>query len=211
MFVASCASTKVKSVWRASDVPEVKYRKIMIVGVDNRETVRQEFEDAFTAQLVREGIPAVASYSQFTLDELEQEQDAIAAKVREMGFDAVLITRLIDRQAVERYYQPPRNAPSDFRYGSGVNFGAGMYDPSDAYRSWTGYYSLGYRESARGVMEVVGEQVRLETNLYDVAMGELRWTALSETFVESTASRQKDIQSIVTAMVKKLKKEKFIP
>jgi hypothetical protein len=173
----------------------------MIVGVDERIVVRQDFEDEFVARLTMRGVLGVPSYRHFTLSELYEEEAAVKAKIKELKIPAVLVARIIDRETVKKYYHPEEDNLDPRAY---------RFDPAVPYRSWQPYFSLSYAESQRLQPIIVGAVVRLESNLYDAATGELRWSALSETFVDNMADRRKNTQSAVAAMLNSLRREGMI-
>lgn len=193
-LVAGCATTEFTSEWRDQSF-RGQPQKIMVIGIAKKPVLRRVFEDEFVRQLRDAGIDAVASYSVIQDRKLANEQ-VIAAKVKEMGTDAVLITRLVDKKVV-RTYVPGR---MDYAMGS-------WYDRYPAYYgSWPSYYSYGssFMYSPGYVDE--NQYALMETCLYAAGNGEnLIWTASSETMING--SDQKMIKSFIEAMVDKLQEQ----
>jgi len=72
-----------------------------------------------------------------------------------------------------------------------------------------GYYGTTYDVLHEPGYTVTRTIVRLETNLYDVATGELVWSGQSETL--DTGSRSDSIDSVTEAVAERLREEGLIP
>jgi hypothetical protein len=177
-LLSACATTTTTNVWR-DQAYQGPVKKILVMGISKKQGVQRFFEDEFFRQLKQRGTDAVAGYSILQYDE-KMDKDFIAAKAREIGADAVLVTRPLGRKT-ERAYMP----------GSPYYRGGGFY----------GYaYSPGY--------VVEDEYVYLETNLFVVATENLIWSAESETII--LASDQELIKEFISTMIAKLASDKLI-
>lgn len=180
MLFTACATTQLNSVWKD---PSYRTRpaKIMIIGVAKDPIKRRLFEDEFVAQLAAHGTDAVASYTVLP-DKQQNDQEAIAAKVKELGADTILITRLVSKKTVQTYvpgtiYYPPAN-----------------------YGTWPDYYGYGYRYMYSPGYIAEDEYAVIETNLYETRHDKLVWAASSETVMSDTD--QNLIKTYVGIMVK---------
>jgi len=189
--LAACgATTKIPNAWRNPAHQGAPYQKIFVIGVGENDTNRRLFEDRFAAALSGKGGVALPSYG--TLPHSQRLTEAeIREAIRGGGFDAVVVTRLLDVDE-ETEYIPPRTYTTPGHYG--------------------GYY--GYYGSSWDVVHEPGYYrtntiVRLETNLYDVGSGELVWSGQSETF--NPSSMTDTIDSVTKAVAKRLRKESLIP
>jgi hypothetical protein len=152
----------------------------MVIGVARNPLNRRLFEDEFVMQLKARGTEAIASYTVLT-DKQQDNQEAIAAKVKELGADSVLITRLVSKKTVQTYVP-----------GS-------IYYPPPYYGTWPDYYGYGYRYLYSPGFIAEDQYAVLETNLYETGNDKLIWAASSETLM--TDSNQNMIKSYISIMV----------
>jgi len=192
LILITCApATTMHSVWK-DDSYQGPLKKVLVVGIAKRPAGKRFFEDEFVRQLKSRGVDAVPGYSVFKDDELK-DRDRVAKKVRELGFDAVLVTRMVDKKTVETYV-PPTVA----------------YVPPAPYRrgGWHGYYMSGYQYIAEPGYTLKDEVVVVETNVYAADDERLIWSALSETFVEGSPDTL--IRSFIQTIVDNLELKKLI-
>ena len=180
MLVTACATTQLNSVWKD---PSYKSRpaKIMVIGVAKKPLKRRLFEDEFVAQLKAHGTEAIASYTVLP-DKKQDDQAAIAAKVKELGADTVLITRQVSKKTVKTY------VPGT------------IYYPPPYYGTWPDYYGYGYRYMYSPGYIAEDEFAVIETNLYETRNDKLVWAASSETVMSDT--NQSLIRTYIGVMVK---------
>jgi len=182
MLLTACASTQINSVWKD---PSYQSRpdKIMVIGVARNPLNRRLFEDEFVAQLKAHGTEAIASYA-ILPDKQQEDREVIAAKVKESGADAILITRLVSKKIV-RTYVPPS-----------------PYFPPPYYGTWPDYYWYGYRYIYTPGYIAEDEYAVIETNLYDAGNDKLIWAATSDTGIRD--SNKSLIKEYIEVMVKKM-------
>lgn len=180
MLVTACASTQINSVWKDPSY-QARPARIMVIGVAKHPLKRRLFEDEFVMQLKAHGTEAIASYTVLP-DKKQDDQEAIAAKVKELGADTVLITRLVSKKIV-RTYMP--GTP---------------YFPPPYYGTWPAYYGYGYRYLYSPGYIAEDEYAVIETNLYETRNDKLVWAASSETVMVD--SDQSMIKSYIGIMVK---------
>jgi len=179
MLLTACAATQLTAVWKDSSYighPE----KVMVIGVAKNPLNRRLFEDEFVLQLKSRGVDGVASYTVLT-DKLQDDQEAIEAKVKELSADSVLITRLVSKKTVQSYIP-----------------GSTYYPPS-YYGTWPDYYGYGYRYLYSPGYITLDEYAVIETNLYETVTDKLIWAASSETLMME--SNQSMIKSYINIMV----------
>lgn len=190
--VASCATTTLTQVWKDPNLTMQPIKKIMVVGIAKEPATRRSFEDTFAQSLASHGVSVIKSYEVITLEALNNKKSS-PEKIRSLGADAVLATRLINKETVETYYPPD--------YG---------YAPIGAYGYWDGYYDMGY-SSMIDTGYIVSEQVaKLETNIYNTKTGKLIWSALSDTWLDE-ATKDRLISDFICVMVKRMTKDGLIP
>jgi len=193
-MVTGCATTEFTSEWRDQSF-RGQPQKFMVIGMAKKPVLRRVFEDEFVHQLKRAGTDAVASYAVLPDGKLPEHQ-VIAAKMKELRADAVLITRLVDRKVVRTYVPGRIDHPMGFWYDRYPGY----------YGSWPSYYNYGssFMYSPGYIDE--DQYALMETCLYAVGNGEnLIWSATSETMINR--SDQKMIKSFIEAMVDKLQEQ----
>ena len=194
--LASCAaSTQLTSSWADPAAAGRSYKKIVVVGVTNKAPIRREYEDAWTRELAARGVEATPSYN-FSSPDKELDKDAAMAKLQEMGADAVLVTRLVDKETVNTYYPPS--------YSS-------VAAPSPYYGGWYGYYSMGYSYMTSPGYVEENKVYRLETNLYDAKGDKLIWSGLTETTLLSSDAPESEILPMIATLSVSMEQKKVLP
>jgi hypothetical protein len=188
MLVTACASTQLTSVWKDPSY-QARPAKVMVIGLAKRPEIRRLFEDEFVRQLKERGTDAIASYTVLA-DQQQNDQAAIAAKVKELGADSILLTRLVSKKTVQ-FYVPGT-----------------VYAPPPYYGSWSTYYGNSY--STMYSPGYVGEDqyAVIETNLYEAGNDKLVWTATSETMLGD--SNRGLIAAYIEVMVKAMSYNKLL-
>jgi hypothetical protein len=189
MLVTACVpAVEVTSSWK-----DPSYRgypnKILVIGVAKKPTMRRMFEDEFVRQLTGLGMEAVASYTVIP-DAQQDNQEAIAAKLKELSADTVLITRVTDKKTVTTY------VPGT------------VYNPPAYYGTWNGYYRQSYQTVYTPGQTIEDQYAMVETNLYDAVTDELIWSASSEVSMQHSADKL--ITSFVNAMVGAMADKKLL-
>lgn len=201
MFITACATTRLTGVWKDQSY-QGQPRKIIVLGVVKRPVNRRIFEDEFVRQLKARGTDAIASYTVLS-DDKKGDHAVIAAKMKEQGADAVLITRLVSKKTVQIYipgsvYYPP----STYQQSSWRDH----YPPY--YGTWRDYYGYGYQAVYTPGYMAEDEYALMETNLYNAGNDNLIWSALSES--EILGSDQKLIKSYIGVMVNSMADQKLL-
>ena len=179
MLVTACATTQVNAIWKDPSY-QARPARIMVIGVAKNPLNRRLFEDEFVQQLKARGTEAIASYTVLS-DRQQDDQAAIAAKVKELKADTVLVTRLVSKKTVQVY------VPGT------------VYYPPPYYGTWPDYYGYGYRYIYSPGYIAENEYAVIETNLYQTGNDKLVWAASSETLVSD--SDKNLIKSYIGIMV----------
>ena len=185
-----CASTTLNTVWMDEAYQGGPLKKVFVMGVSQKETVKRYFEDEFARALKARGTDAITSYATIPQEKMT-DKDFITGKIKELGADAVLVTMLVDKKMMDTYYPP------EVRYSRPYYRG-----------DWYGYYSRGYSYSATPGYIVREQVVALETNLYDVKAEKPIFSALSETCISDSPDAL--IRSFVQLMIKELAHKQLI-
>lgn len=184
-FLVSCATTQVVNVWMDEGFKGKKISKALVIGVTPKEETRKLFEDTFSRKLKERGVDAVSSYTVLPRGSMP-EKETVVAKVKEIGADSVLVTKLVDRKTV-RTYVP----------------GQAYVAPTGPYYNYYGYYRTSYSYVQTPGYTIDDQVALVETNVYDVETEKLMWTAHAEVWT-SDATSYELLQSYIGAMVSKL-------
>lgn len=179
MLVAACATTQISTVWKDPSY-QARPARIMVIGVAKNPLNRRLFEDEFVVQLKARGADAIASYAVLP-DKLQDDRATIQAKVKELGADTILITRMVSKKTVQTY------VPGT------------IYAPPLYYGTWPEYYAYGHHYIYSPGYISEDEYAVIETNLYETLHDKLVWAASSETVVRG--SKQRMIKSYIDIMV----------
>lgn len=186
MFLLNgCASTDHVRDWSSSDAYKQNFEKILIMGLVNNVSLRNDIEHKMVDAAHKKGLKATNSMSMFPpeLGKPFDDTERIKVRLQERGFDAILTVAIIDIKA-KRYVGPEKR-----------------YVPLVYYNRFTNYY---YRTEALVYKPgYVSLQTRyfLETNLYEVKAGKLVWSGRSFAF------DTEDLERTVSKYAKKLYKE----
>ena len=180
VLATSCGGTTLTSVWK-DKAYQKKPQNILVMGLVWNPANRKFLEDEFVRQLKASGLNAVAGYTVFPEDK-PPSKDVVAAKLKEIGTDALLLAKVVDQETNARYLEET----------SSVGMRGG----------WADYYGGGYVTS--------GEQtyVFVEIKLFDVETEKPIWSAASKTAVRSDT--RSEIRDYVAKILKALRKEKLI-
>jgi len=193
--LASCAaSTQLTSSWGDPAAANRGFKKVVVVGASPNSATRRIYEDTFVAELQGRGIEGIASYSFGGEGQMDKEQ--AIAKLKEIGADGVIVTRLVDKETVQTYYPPT--------YSS-------VAAPSAYYGGWYGYYSMGYTYQSSPGYVAENKVYRIESNLYDVSNDKLAWSGLTETTLSSGDAPETEIQPLIAAIAYDMEKKKVLP
>jgi hypothetical protein len=189
--LAACGTvTKIPNAWRNPAHEGMPFKKIFVIGVAESNVNRRRFEDHFAAVL--SGPRAVASPSYGTLPQSHRlTEEQVRGAIEGGGYDGVVVTRLLGVEEKTEHV-PPRS-----------------YTVPRHYRGVYGYYGTTWDTVHEPGYSTTRTILRLETNLYDVATGELVWSGQSETFDPSSLTDS--IDSVTKAVAKRLRKEGLIP
>lgn len=174
--VTACApTTLLKSVWKDDAYHGDRLKKALIMGVERNTTVQALLEDAFAEQLRARGTDAVQSYLVFPEEEVIDKR-MIAAKVKELQIDALIIATLKDVAAT------------------------GMYDTNPSFSQEGGGYYGYYLQCCQIVS--TGRNVVIETRIFDTKSEKMVWSAVTETIFEGSA--EVVIRSFVPVIITEL-------
>lgn len=186
LATAAHAGTKWVTTWTGPHADRARpLKKILVIGMSSDTTIRRMFEEDLAARIAGGTTQATPSFA--ILPRLTLDAEPLRARVREYGFDGVLITRLIGRGSKSR---PP--SAEDASNGA-------PYGPyATGYAGWQGeVYSPGYLSS-----ETI---VRLQSRLWSVEDGgQALWTGVSDGVgLENLPRACRQVSSLVVRELRK--------
>ena len=190
LYMVACATTDLKAVWR-DEAYKSQPKKVLVIAMFKNPTVRRLVEDEFRNHLKYRGTDAAVGYDVFPGSELPTKE-TVAEQIKARGFDALLLTRLVDTRT------ETRTVP-----------GSATYAPAPYGVPMRGYYGGGYSTVYSPAYQVEDRFATVELSLYDVATEKLIWTAMSDTWLSE--GEQKLVKDYVALMMESMRKQKLFP
>lgn len=136
VLLSSCVQC-LKYTWTKDNFEGKKFDNILVLTIGQNTEARTIFENTIVKALARENIKAENSLDLFppviSIDKLSEK--AIEAKIRLAGYDAVIVSSLVDVKSQEVYEYGNSYAPYAYRYPRHIYYGYGYaYTP--------GYYRM---------------------------------------------------------------------
>jgi hypothetical protein len=189
LFTASCATTKTLQVWKDEGQSQ-KLGKTMIFAVADMERMRDHAENMLAWRLRDKGIDASASNKVIPQLGAKPDRETIAAKVRELGVQNVVVIRPVSKSEYSELVP------------------GGLYIvPVSYYSGWNSFYADSYAFVAFPGSAYDAEFFTMVTNIYDVSSEKLVWSYLSKTKVET--SREGAVNPFIETIIKQLENSKL--
>ncbi|HMT28041.1 MAG TPA: hypothetical protein PKD91_02055 [Bacteroidia bacterium] len=190
----SCSPTmKIVGSWvNTEKMKDKKYKSVFIIALTENFGYKAQVENDLAEAAAARGLNAVKSSVVFPYTFSKDNapiKELLIEKIKGSGCDAVFTSVLVDQQSQTKYVPGSVYAPMSYGYyGDFYNY-YNYYTPV--------VYNPGYYETNKTYF--------LESNLYDVATGELMWS------VQSQAINPSDIQNFskqyAYLLVQQLEKE----
>lgn len=170
VFLSACSpSMKITGNWMNKEIIGTgKYEKIFLFAMAYDMGAKQAVENEQAKAAAAEGIKTMKSYEVFGPNYMSKKpsHEEIIAKIKETGCDAVFTSALVDVQSETRYV--PGTTTYTPYYGYYGSFG-GYYGGMNSFMYEPGYYTE-------------DKTYFIESNLYDVATGDIVWSVQSEAY-----------------------------
>lgn len=127
LSVTGCSRTSLNNMWHDPSYSGKPMKNLLVIGIRKNDGGRRIWEDAFVASLKDKGAQATPSYRLFP--NALPDTDQVVDKVRENGYDGVLIVSRMDPGTATNYVP-----------------GYTTVQPITHYNAWRGYYTTHYRE-----------------------------------------------------------------
>ena len=185
--MTACAPIKKLEVWK-----DVNYsshpQKILLIAMAKRDNIRRQFENVLANQLVKKGVEAIPSYKVLPQSGEKLDRQAVEAKVRELGFDSVLVGHSISQKEITNH-----------QYGGVIEGGQAVYSNG----GWHGYaYGYSYNR------EYDTDYFIVATKLYDVDSQTPAWSYLAQVKVEG--SKEKAVNQMIPTIIEQLEASKIL-
>ena len=192
ILMNSCASTNHVRDWSTSEAYETNFEKILIMGLVNQVSLRNDIEYEMVDAAHKIGLKATNSMAMFPpeLGKPFDDTERIKVRLQETGFDGIITVAIIDI-AAERYVGPETKYVPLVYYDRFTNY----YYRTEALVYKPGYFSLHTRYF-------------LETNLYELKAGKLVWSGRSFAFDAQDVERT--VPKYANKLFKELQKEGVI-
>lgn len=185
--LSSCATPPPRwgAVWKDENYQGGFVKKVLVIGAARQEKVRVFFEDEFVRQLKAHGAEAVASGAVIPFEKM-LDKELVASKLKELGCDSVLITRVLYITTADKYKPAPKP-------------------------NWNEFYSesYGYSQAPASPRITTGKfDAQLEMKLFDAKSEQPIWSASVQMVVEDDP--RKEIALFVQTVMEKLAADRFI-
>lgn len=199
-ILSSCNASKLTGSWSKGEAPK-NYNKTAVLVMTPKTTARAIFEVDMMESLKEKGINATHTMDIFpmagtkgiTESFTEAEiQEVMDEKLAKNNVDVIMIIALLDREQEQKYVQ-------------GASVGITMpYTYGGGYHGYYGYaygnvYNTGYYTTTTSYM--------IQTNLYEVATGELIYTAQTKT--TDPSNMESEIKKLSNLIVYDIDKRKI--
>jgi hypothetical protein len=190
LFTVSCASTKTLHVWQ-DEGHRQKLGKTLVIAVAELDFMRNHFENVFAQRLGDYGVDAIPSNKAVPELGAKPDRKALVAKVRELGFENVVVSRVVSKDEYSRLIP-----------------GGDYFIPTSYYAGWDAFYSDSYALVSVPGSAYDAEFFTMVTNIYDVRSEKLVWSYLAKVKVEN--SRQGAINPFIETIMKQLGNSKLL-
>lgn len=189
--VASCSTSKITTSWKAENIAQQKYNKVMVLGLIHEadRTMQENMENHLINDLKDLGYNAVSSLKEYgpkVFDEMTEE--AALAKLKNSGVDAVITIVLLDKEK-EKKYVPGNTYYSPYGY---------------YYNRFWGYRSTLNRRIYEPGYYVTDTKYFWESNFYEMGAQKLVYSVQTKSFdpANSESMAHEYGQLIVKDMIK---------
>ena len=186
LVLAACTpELTLQPAWQPGGRQAAPFANVLVVGVSRSFDRRRFFETAAAAALAAPGVQATASTSRLKASD-RLDRDTVAALVRDLGADAVMVTRIVD-QATELRAQPGREVLKQPNPADTVT----AYDPAASV-----LYGYDYGMTAEAPVPVVARRATVTTEVFAVADGRLVYRIDSVVQVEAASNRRSSTSDV---------------
>jgi hypothetical protein len=192
LLLAACSSTNVTNSWKAQDISQANFRKVLVVAMvpEKDRDLRQQMENEMVDDLSKKGYSALSSYAEYGPKAFAgMNEKQVLHELDRNNVDGVITIGLQNTEKSENY------VPGNVRYEPYAVVYNRFYRTYQTY--YNRVYTPGYSEERTNYF--------FETNLYDVNGNKLLYSAQSQSFDPSSASQIAN--EVSKAVVKDMEKK----
>jgi hypothetical protein len=169
ILAAGCSSTSIVNSWKAPGAtytPE-QYKKVMVVVLAKDELARKDAENLIAADFKALNV----SYPVFTTKQLGEDTLKVKNMLKEQGYDALLVMRLITTKAKNTFVQGGVNPAyqENYIFYAPEYYKAGAYATDVEYIVSSNFYSLKDEKLLWSGVSASGNPKKLDNLVKDVA------------------------------------------
>ena len=150
----SCSSTQLVDNWKDPDTVLFHAYKVLIVGMTENETVREDFENKLKAAFEKRNIEAVRSLDLFDVKftsakQSEKELSEVELQLLDKGFDAILFTKVIGSEDIKTLRSKLSNVEGylqtfqdDYLRHQGIYYEEDYYETFTVFHAETALYCI---------------------------------------------------------------------
>ena len=194
LLISGCATTELKSTWRAPDDQGPAIKKVAVFMLAADENVRRFAEDQMVRSLPS-GTRGTAGYTLF--DKPESNIETIRGRLKEKGYDAILMARTV---SVDKTQQ---NVPPTTQMVPTGPLLIGVTDPKSLDTYYRHVWGYTYQTTPGYVANLT--TIVIETVIYRLPGGQAVWSAISET--RNPNSQAEMVQELVRLIDRQLTKD----
>lgn len=208
LLTACSAPTKMASGWLPGAEPDRPYDKVLVVAVSEDFDRRRTFENSLANELAAGntvGIPSTRTM--LTTDVLDRE--SVAALVKQVGAQAVLVTRLVN-EAVDVTQKRGREVLKTDQPAPATSAAANI---EDSY--YYNVYTYDYSVSAEPPSLEIERDLTVTTDLFEAGEGKRIYTIQSDVRITNSASLDQNtdvavIDKVATDLARQLRRDKAV-
>jgi hypothetical protein len=186
-LLCACATTKMVTSWHDPAAPRVAFKKVLVVAIVRNPDRRQGVEARMVADIERQGVKAVPSFTLITAADTRDDA-TLKAAMQEGGFDGAVVWRTVGVKTETHFVEGGRPTL--------------LMNPG-----FWGYYDMGWRVEVDRPTIVTDHIFSIETTVYRITRDsdQLVWTGTSET--EDPASQNSLVDGVVDAGLASMRRD----
>ena len=188
---AACSSTQTTASWSNIESKHQTIQKVAVLGIMDRMSTRQNFEDELVQRLHKEGINAIAAHTMIPPARKQPKVDQVVRKLYAKGVDKVMVISLSDVQR-SRSFVP----------------GQTFVQPRTYYNRFGDYFVHTYRRVHTPGYMYRSTTIFLESTIYDLNNQQLVWK--SESKSTDPYSLESVSRSYAKSIVKAMERDEII-
>ena len=205
LLLTGCASVSMVSTWKDQTATKKTYRDFLVIGITEKQQMRQVFEEVMAAELRKSGISATPSYTVTGVQQKLSRESVVKAALTS-GVDAVITAQVIDMR---------RKKISEVGYIMEDRGHSGMaLDGAEGgtveVLGFSGAGAVSYASFNMKSVEITTSRTAvIETRLFDTATRKLVWSGISNAV--DPVGLIKATEDFAGVAIKSMNKEGLIP